>query len=404
MPGILFVTTLSLSANPRLYKEILLADQSGYDIHVIFFRLGNWTDHQDEEKMRTLPRIRFTRLSATRSPIIPWLIGTMLEKISRRLLSFSSHPMLCSLAAGKRAYNLEQALARLSETHGLVIAHNPAAFLPATRFARRVSARLGIDVEDYHPGETSDPLLSEALRVLMRHSFKTADYVSFASPMIRREAGNDAQQDDNRWITLLNWFPAAEFTLPAESLSEGPLKLVWFSQHVAANRGLELVIPAIKRAGADVELHIFGHPDQDFVKSCIDRSENIFLHGPVTQKELHRILGKYDIGLAIDVVADRNRALAITNKILAYLQAGLYLAVTNTEAQQAFMRDFQQHGTIFEQDSDAWEELLPQLIRGKEEIRKNKADRYVAMLPYAWEQTSAPLLAHWENISKQIHS
>ncbi len=403
MAGILYVTTLSLSANPRLYKEILLADRSGYDIHVIFFRLGNWTDAQDEEKMRNLPRVKFTRLSATRSPYLPWLTGTLLERISRRLLSFSRHPMLCSFATGKRAYHLEHALSRLSEAPSLVIAHNPAAFLPAARFARRVSAGLGIDVEDYHPGETSDHRLSDALRTLMRHSLKMADYVSFASPMIRREVGHDIDKNDDRWITLLNWFPAAEFTVQPQNISEGPLKLVWFSQHVAANRGLELVIPAVKRAGLAVELHIFGHPDHGFVRSAIDQSENIFLHGPVTQTELHRMLGMYDIGLAIDVVADRNRALAITNKILAYLQSGLFLAVTNTEAQQAFMLDFQEHGVVFEPDTDAWEALLTQLIRRKEEIRNQRADRFVAMQHHSWEQASAPLSDQWKMLLKQAH-
>lgn len=399
MASFLFITTLSLSANPRLYKEILCAQDAGHEVHVLCFRLGNWTDAQDDEKIRALPGVHFIRLSATRTPFFPWVISSMLEQMARRLLSWWNLPIIDSLAAGKRSYILESALHSNRLNPDWVIAHNPAAFLPAKRFAIRTGARMGIDVEDYHPGETADLKASASMRRLMRHTLSAADYVSFAAPLIRRETARDMGGEQLGWMTILNWFPTAEF-LPPAAVPSGPLRLVWFSQLVTARRGLELVLPAIIAAEKQVELHIFGHPDPVFTDRYIRQSRNIFLHGPVRQSELHQRLGGFDIGLAIDVVADRNRELAITNKILAYLQAGLFMAVTETEAQCAFMSDYPAHGRIFSPDPRAWAGLLNELMERMESIREAQQERFDTMRSVGWEQTSVRLAQTWSSVSR----
>ena len=399
MASLLFITTLSLSANPRLYKEILCAQEAGHQVQVLCFRLGNWTDAQDDEKIRALPGVQFIRLSATRTPFFPWLISSLLEQMARRLVSWWKRPFIDSLAAGKRSFILKFALRGHRMKPDWVIAHNPAAFLPAKRFAAHSGARLGIDVEDYHPGETSDPKASASMRRLMRHTLSAADYVSFAAPLIRRETASDMGGELAGWMTILNWFPSAEFSPPPATPS-GPLRLVWFSQVVTARRGLELVLPAIIAAGERVELHIFGQPDPAFTDRHTGRARNIFLHGPVRQSELHQRLGGFDIGLAIDVVADRNRELAITNKILAYLQAGLFLAVTETEAQRSFMADHPAHGLIFSPDPLAWEGLLNELLDRKEGIRTAHQERFNAMRAVGWEQTSVELVQMWSSASR----
>jgi glycosyltransferase involved in cell wall biosynthesis len=394
MASLLFITTLSLSANPRLYKEILCAHDAGHKLHVICFRLGNWTDAQDEEKIGALPDVRFTRLSATRKPFIPWLLSSLFEQAARRLSTRFRHPFIDAFAAGKRAFLLEMALRRCKSSPDWVIAHNPAAFMPAKRFADRKGSRIGFDVEDYHPGEISDPRLSASMRRLMCRTLKGADYVSFAAPLIRREVARDMGGEEVGWMTILNWFPAREFSTPAAE-DTGPLRLVWFSQMVTARRGLELVLPAIKNAGKRVELHIFGLPDPAFTETHIEQASNIFLHGPVRQSELHQRLAAFDIGLAIDVVADRNRELAITNKILTYLQAGLYLAVSETEAQRAFMMDYPEHGMLFRPDSEVWVRLLQALVEQQSYIRDRRTARYNAMRPQGWEYVSKALSDKW---------
>ena len=394
MASLLFITTLSISANPRLYKEILCAEEAGHDIHVLCFRLGNWTDAQDDEKIAALPGVKFIRLSATRAPFVPWLIASMMERFARKLVSRWKFPQIDSLAAGKRAFILELKLSRWRIRPDWVIAHNPAAFLPAKRFAARTGARLGIDIEDYHPGEISDPRLTDAMRRLMRHTLSVADYVSFAAPLIRRETARDLGGEQASWMTILNWFPSAEF-LPPPTPTTGPLRLVWFSQVVTARRGLELVLPAIIAVGERVELHIFGHPDPAFTDLHVRHARNIFLHGPVRQSELHQKLAGFDIGLAIDIVADRNRALAITNKILAYLQAGLFLAVTETEAQRTFMADCKAHGVIIPPDPVAWADLLMDLMDKKESLRAAHSARFLVMRKVGWEYASKELAHQW---------
>jgi len=47
--GFLFITSNNLVTNPRLLKTLRLAEQNGYDITVILFRLGNWKQMKEAD-------------------------------------------------------------------------------------------------------------------------------------------------------------------------------------------------------------------------------------------------------------------------------------------------------------------------------------------------------------------
>jgi len=393
-PAILFLTTVSLTANPRILKEVELAYRHGYPATVVLFRIGNWGDENDRQLMRRFPGVRFILLSALRRPFGMWLLSSVLERAARLACRFVDLPSVNAMASGKRYLLLRRAVAGLDGRFDWVVAHNPAAFHAALLASRRFGARLGIDVEDYHPAETSDPHLAKALRALLRDCLAGADYVSYASPLIREACDRETARPSGRSAVLLNSFPRSEFPVPAASPS-GPLRLVWFSQHVTGGRGLELVIPAVAAAFGAVELHLFGLPDADFRRQHLERVSNIFLHGTLPQAELHAALTAYDVGLAIDVLSDGNRDLAVTNKFIAYLQSGLFLAVTDTRAQRLQLADFPAHGLLFPPDGKAFEGLLAQLVADKDRIRTGRVQRYEAAAPLDWAVVSGRLLARW---------
>jgi hypothetical protein len=83
-PAILFLTTVSLTANPRLLKEVELACRHGYPATVVLFRIGNWGDENDRQLMRRFPGVRFILLSALRRPFGMWLLSSVLERAARR--------------------------------------------------------------------------------------------------------------------------------------------------------------------------------------------------------------------------------------------------------------------------------------------------------------------------------
>lgn len=395
----LFLTTVNLTANPRLAKELDLAVRNGFSATVLLFRLGDWGDHNDEELQGRFPTVRFIRLSALRSPFLPWLGASLGEKGARRLCRFVDRPSVNAMAVGKRYLPLRAAIRRLTGPFDWVIAHNPAAFHAAWLASRKFGARLGIDVEDYHPAETTDPVLSRATSSMMRHCLLAADYASYASPLIREHCDRDVALPGGRGIEVQNWFPRSEFPVPAPSTS-GPLRLVWFSQNISAGRGLELVLPAIPRLAGTVELHLYGKVDPSFRSVWLEGVPHVVQHGPVSQRELHAALGAYDIGLAIDVLSDPNRDLVVTNKILAYLQAGLYLLVTETRAQRLLMQGFPAHGTLFPPEEKAFETLLGRVASDPSDMRERRLERYRAMSGHGWEQESEKLLRVWRGNSE----
>jgi len=392
--SILFLTTVNLSANPRLVKEIDLAIHNGYQVSVILFRLGNWGDENDLRLMAQYRIVRFMRLSALRRPFGMWLLSSILERVSRVLCRFSELPELHAMAIEKRYILLRRAVIHLNGNYDWVIAHNPAAFHPALLAARRFGARFGMDVEDYHPAETQLPHRAHSLRTVMKACLAEADYASYAAPLIREASDRDISIPRGTGFVVLNAFPKAEFPKP-DSILTGPLRLVWFSQHIHVGRGLEMVLPVVSRYATTVELHLYGQLNRSFSDRHISGIPNVHLHGALPQHELHSRLGQYDIGLAVDVLSDANRDLVVTNKIMAYLQAGLYLAVTETRAQQLLLAEFPKHGSLFAPSEVHFSEQLEILIVAKEEIRQSRASRHEAALLMDWSTESSKLLQVW---------
>lgn len=392
--SILFITTVNLTANPRLFKEVELAHRNGFDVTVILFSLGNWGDANDRVLEARIPGARFIRISALRSPFLPWLFSSLLQAAALALSRIVDVPSVNAAATGKRYVLLRRTIRRLEGRFDWVVGHNPAALHAAMIAARRFRARLGLDIEDYHPFETWNPLISETTRRMMRDCLPKASYASYASPLIGEHTERLAARPRGNGIEVLNYFPVDEFPDPGEA-EAGPLRLVWFSQHIRPGRGLDLWLQALSAHSAEVELHLYGESDEAYVRHLTEGRSNVQVHGPLSQAELHARLGRYDVGLAADVLSDRNRDIAVTNKILAFLQSGLFLAVTETRAQRDLLSRFQGHGLPYAPEADACSRLLPVLIGMKEGIRSGRAGRHAAMSCHHWESESGKLLAEW---------
>jgi hypothetical protein len=138
MKNILFITSTNLAANPRLVKELRLAVQNNFTCTVIQFCLGNWSDVMTDTLEKEFSSVHFIRLSALRTPFLPWFLTTSLQKIVSILPTGLLSGYLLSVATGKRSALLQWQLKQLMESFDWVIAHNPAAFYPAFSFASKM--------------------------------------------------------------------------------------------------------------------------------------------------------------------------------------------------------------------------------------------------------------------------
>lgn len=394
---ILFLTTHNLATNPRLVKEIRLALKNGFLLELICFEFDNWSKDLNTLLKNEFAGVKIISIPAGRKPFIPWILSGAAEWFYRkRTSSLSANNKYLSKAISRRSQLLINALNKVSKPD-LVIGHNPGALYPAFYAAQKFLCRVGFDVEDYHPGEGDDRHLQNLSKKLMQDLLKKMDYVSFASPLIRDEVRKDLGSEGNNWITVLNYFPASEFVAPAPT--DGPVKLVWFSQNIAAGRGLELILPTLIILGDKVELHLFGQVNQHFYETNLKGINNIIIHDPIPQKELYKKLREFDIGLALEPAKDKNNELAISNKLLAYMQAGLYVLATDTPAQKAFLNDYSSHGGTFQISGEAAELRLTALVNRIESIRADRKERFQNFKNNHWERASGDLLETWKSLN-----
>jgi glycosyltransferase involved in cell wall biosynthesis len=394
MKRILFITTTNLATNPRLVKEVRLACSMNFNCNVLMFNIGNWSDMMTTEIEKEFPSVNFIKISATRTPFLPWLVSSLLEKaFNYAPIQWLSLKKL-SIAVSKRSFLLFQSISQIHGKFDWVIAHNPGSFYPALVIAKKMNAQLGIDVEDYHPGESNDKKLQDITRKLMQMVLAKASYCSYASPLIMYEVHRQVNNLSSCQFVILNGFPKNEFLQPVFH-NHARLKLVWFSQNISAGRGLELILPVVKKYHTQIELHLIGSPNRYFIQQYIKDNTGVFVHLPMPQIQLHKFLSDCDVGLATDLPVNYNREIALTNKIIAYAQAGLFILSMHTLAQDEFLKGGRLQYLQMDNTVKSIEQTLLQLLRMNQEGLLNKQRQFVNGAEYSWENICMPLSQVW---------
>lgn len=405
---ILFISSVNLAINPRILKEILLAHQQGYHVDFLGFTMDNWTNPIELSIQESLPSgINLTYLSATRKPFIPWLVFSVLERMLRKIHGLIPNSLfLGGLAISKRSialfvYLLTQK--KYAQTD-LVVAHTMACIYPASVFARMQKSKLGVDFEDFYPGEhvQTDEETERNRRILViKKTLNKAAYVSAAAPLIAEEVRRLLPLKSNQINAIGNAFSAMEFTRPVKkTAAKQKLSFVWFSQNIDLGRGLEMILPVFKTFPADIELTLIGNLNSNFRTAIqLEDYSNVKIIPPVTQLELHKLLSGFDIGLALELSdRDQNRDIALTNKIMAYFQAGLFILATDTRGQTAFINDHPEHGILINQVAANIQAVFGRLIRQQEDIRNRSQERFTVAQKFSWEEEQKKLVTIWGSL------
>jgi glycosyltransferase involved in cell wall biosynthesis len=240
------------------------------------------------------------------------------------------------------------ARAAAAEPAELFIGHYPAGLAAAAHAAARWRTRLGFDAEDLHAAEPPDTAAGrrQAQRIewieralLPRCTHRTAVSVGVAEALAARYA-------IPRPVAVHNAFPLAGLPGPPRPPLDrrGPeLSLHWFSQVVGLDRGLQDAIRAAGCLGGPVQIHVRG--------TCLDSTRDALLrlaaasgvvsslhfHPPVPPADLIARAAEHDVGLALEESVNESRALSVTNKLFAYLAAGLAVAATDLPGQRAVL-------------------------------------------------------------------
>ena len=120
---------------------------------------------------------------------------------------------------------------------------------------------------------------------------------------------------------------------------------------------------------------------------------------PMPHAVLQMELSKYDVGLAIeDGKTDLNRNICLTNKILSYFQAGLFIIASDTKAQRMFMEEHLKHGICTSLSKEELFNTFVAVLKNQEQIRATKSTRHENASLHNWENESMALIKQWEAI------
>jgi hypothetical protein len=395
---ILVLTSTNLACNPRCLKEVRLLSQKGYKVRLVAFHLHNWTTAKEQELNKELTTINFHYLDAGRKPLLTWLLSTVIEKAARVIAPlFRSGTFVSAMAITKRSWVLLRWAQRDKGDYSMIIAHNPPAFYAAARLAAKRNIPFALDIEDYHPGESNNTRVQANMTTLIRNLIPKAAYASYASPLIREYSERLLHRKPKDSFVINNIFSATDFPVPSVEV-RGKIKVVWFSQYIDFDRGLEALIPALEKYADSFELTLIGNCREEFREKFVAGREFIRLMKPLSQERLHKTIGDFDIGLAIEPGRDVNNCVALSNKIWTYFQAGLFIFASDTPAQERFMSVYPDHGICIPLTTERIHAALNDLAGRIGEIRAEKVARFERAAGMGWEKEADGLLRQWQHI------
>ncbi|MCX6239081.1 MAG: hypothetical protein NTY07_16225 [Bacteroidia bacterium] len=417
MKKVLLITTSNISMNPRLYKELLTYLNQGFKIHIVCFSLSNWSDKLDDKLRLQDKEVEICYLKAGRKPLINWILFSIIQWVSIRFYSVCKKSVfVSSIASNKRTLQLYFKLKSIKKfDYSFISAHNLGTLYVAAKMAEKNKVPFIFDVEDYHPGEYifSDAINEKQRReYLLKRLLPQAACVTVASPLIGENIkALLGEIQINKMVLINNCFLSSEFVFNdakvknvgtnqhVSKLDDQKINFVWFSQSIAANRGLELIIPKLTRVSNRVHLHLIGNLYSDFNREWIEPNfKFITTYSPMQQEDLNRFICQFDVGLALELSSfDQNRQICLTNKIWAYMQAGLYILATDTSAQMQFIKEHGIHGMVFKADEIQKQEFLnieknifgeqaiDLIIKNIDNIRQAKFKRYQLSKEFSWD-------------------
>ncbi len=413
MQHLLFLTTNNLPTNPRLLKEIDLAKHT-YRVTVVLWQLENWSDAINQKLISERPEVKFILLNAGSQNKLSWLSWALMEKLSRLLYPlFKASLFINALTHTRRAIRLLRAIRNITSPE-IIIAHNLGALYPAYIHSQRHNIPFIYDIEDYDPGIVV-PEVGKHYKTCTEHLLKQcapeAKALTSASPLIE-EYTLKLFKGHAKHQVILNSFPEAEFIEPGsgdQEIKANTLRMVWFSQTISFGRGLEQLFEALlsisQALPVCLHLTLIGNMDPKFKSEIVkdfqskiasNTSFSLSQLPPMQQNLLHKELSNHDIGLALEFnTTDFNRQLCLTNKIIAYAQAGLYILATDTPAQKEFISKHTELGLICGQEPNQMADGIKNLALNMNTIRGESGLRYTNSKALTWEKESTKLKDLW---------
>jgi len=384
---ILFILSGNLSTSPRALKNIISLRKK-HEIKIIAINRANIWKEKDVPIIKTY-QLNYLSLDLIKNNSLIWWKASIKQKIAQRNNKLHQNSKKNAYASEKASAILSLYLSNLNENFDLIFAHSYGSIFPAFEYSQKMQIPFIIDIEDYYPGEKialSHTIEKQRREYILKQILPKAKHLLYASPLIGLYTIKLLQRKKVPQHSLINnSFPKNEFVF--KNTDSERIEFVWFSQTIDKGRGLEFILPMLNKFNSKINFTIYGELNSDFYQNELKKYSFITIKKSIPQKQLHQKLSNYDIGLALELKStDLNRNIALTNKIFAYAQSGLYILATNTDAQLQFINNHKNSGIVCEQENlSNCEQKIVYIIENIKKIRQNKKQRFLSHQKLAWE-------------------
>jgi glycosyltransferase involved in cell wall biosynthesis len=339
-PRIAVVTGGHLSTCPRMLKAADALALDGYEVVVVSASSTPWAEEADIdvlERRRGRFRSETIEYSRARNPRL-YLESGLRRRLAR---SFASRRKDVSFPLATRAFarvHQELAAAATATSADFFYGGTTGGIAAACEAARRSGRPYALDLEDFFSGEPPEGSLDARLAErIEREILPGARFLTASSAPIAEAFAKKYRVDVE---TIHNVFPLPEKPPALEPRAEGPLRLYWFSQTIGPGRGLEDAIEGAGLSKVDAELHIRGRFADGYQEKLQtfskERAPRLRLrhYAPGPPDEMVNLAREFDVGVSLEAGGSLNNRLALGNKVLTYVLAGLALVMSDTPGQQ----------------------------------------------------------------------
>ncbi|RZJ47684.1 MAG: hypothetical protein EOO44_22140, partial [Flavobacterium sp.] len=374
---ITLISTSHLSSNPRLVKEAKTLLKSNFEVTIIFLQHISYLTNFDEEITEDLSGAKIHKINYNTSSIIGKLLNLkrLLRKIYLSINQSSAYKENIFFPEFKKIIKKNKA--------DLYIGHTLNALPIANWAAAHFDVKFAFDAEDYHSEESDSIIQNSFAKKIEDKYLPYVTYISAASPFIAE--AYQKRYPKKTVIPINNYFEFEQFELQPKTETGNHLKIVWFSQTIGLNRGLQKFMAMLNGLDSNsFELHLRGSSDEKTKSQLLelvssDWKNKIFFYPQCATKELNIWLRTFDIGLALEPSFSINNRIAISNKIFQYITNGLAVISSDTKGQEWVFRQAPDIGLfLLNNDMETAFMQLKKWLENPEQLKLTKRKSFLA--------------------------
>lgn len=337
------VTSGHLSTCPRMLKSADAFAAAGYDVRVVATCHEPWAVETDRDvRSRRAWPVEVIDYRRGSSALTYWRSGIRYR--ATRVAAAALGPARAPLGVVARAFGRvhpELVRAATSAPTDLLYGGTTGALAAVAEAARRLSIPYGIDLEDWHSGESNGPDAALDNPLAARVEASVLRDATFATTSSKSIAAAYRDRYGVEPAVVHNTFPLPSNPPDFTRSDPATLRLYWFSQTIGPGRGLEEAVVAAGCAGITAELAIRGRAQPGYLEAlralAAAKAPRLAVvhHAPASPDAMIDVARGYDVGLALELMVVPNRRLCLTNKAFTYILAGAAVAMSDTPGQHA---------------------------------------------------------------------